>query len=311
MVKGKSSIEQQMEKLFKHTRTGSFKTRARYKSSCYHFLEFVHKNFKLKNLRNLNDKHVAAYIIARQQDGISPKTIKNDLVAIRYLHDMIPNAKHDLSDNKGLKEMYNLTLEKTPAVKGDRGWTKEEFRNMYNFANERAFESKTAGDVRDVMILCRTMGLRVAEAVAMHRSQAEEALRTGIYQVRGEAKNGKWRQVPLSKPARHMLQQRLATVERGEKIFVTPNEKTHHAINRVEKFLQHHRDKFITREGQQKRSYQGKTNPLTFHGLRYNYVQDRMKEEMSNGFTFEQAATIVTKEVGHERIDVINVYLGK
>lgn len=301
---------EQMEKLFRHTRTGSFKTRARYKSSCRNFLDFVHKEFKLKNIKNLQDKHVVAYIKKRQEEGVSPKTIKNDLVAIRYLHDMIPNAKYQLSDNDDLKKLYELKLDKTPAVKGDRGWTDEEYRNILSFVNEKASENKTAADTRDVMILCRTMGLRVAEAVAMKRSQAEEALRTGIYQVRGEAKNGKWRQVPLSNEARQMLLNRLKIVNRGEKVFVGPNEKTHHAINRVEKFLENHREKFVTEEGKQKRMYKGKSSPLTFHGLRYNYVQDRIKEEMEKGYSFEQAASFVTKEVGHERIDVIKVYLG-
>ena len=51
-------------------------------------------------------------------------------------------------------------------------------------------------------------------------------------------------------------------------------------------------------------------NELTFHGLRYAYVQDRVQQEIDKGFTLEQATERVTKEVGHERTDVIYVYLG-
>lgn len=310
MGNGKSPIEQQMEKLFRHTRVGSFKTRARYKSSCKNFLAFVHEEFKLKNIRNLHDKHVVAYIKSRQAAGIAPKTLKNDLGAVRYLHDMIPNPKFELSDNEVLKREFEVTFEKTPAVKGDRSWTVKEYRNLYEFADAQASGNQTAADTRDVMILCRTMGLRIAEAVAMHRSQAEQALRTGIYPVRNEAKNGKWREVPLSVEARSMLTGRLPKVGRGQKVFVQPDEKTHHAINRLEKFLETHRIKFTTVEGEQKRMYEGQASPLTFHGLRYNYVQDRVKQEMAKGYTYEQAALFVTQEVGHERIDVIKVYLG-
>lgn len=307
---GKSPLEQQMEKLFRHTRVGSFKTRARYKSSCRSFLEFVHQEFKLKNLRNLHDKHIVAYIQNRQAAGIAPKTIKNDLGAIRYLHDMIADPKHELSDNEALNRKFELILEKTPAVKGDRGWVEEEYRAMYEFADAQASESQTAEDMRDVMLLCRTMGLRIAEAVAMHRSQAEAALRTGIYQVRHEAKNGKWRQVPLSDEAREMLTKRLKKVKRGQKVFVQPNEKTHQAINRLEKFLGEHRTKFKTVTGEQQRLYKGQANSLTFHGLRYNYVQERLKQEMKKGYTYKPAASFVTQEVGHERTNVIKVYLG-
>ncbi|TMN18787.1 hypothetical protein [Lentibacillus cibarius] len=108
-----------------------------------------------------------------------------------------------------------------------------------------------------------------------------------------------------------MLTERLRTVERGEKIFVQPTEKTHHAINRIEKYLGRHRENVETQEGRERRSHDDGYNKLTFHGLRYNYVQDRMNREMLHGRRFREAAAMVTKEVGHERINVINTYLGK
>ncbi|TMN18809.1 phage integrase N-terminal domain-containing protein [Lentibacillus cibarius] len=313
MAKGKSPIQAQADKLFKHTRSGSYGTRARYQGSCKQFLQFVHEEFKMKNLRNLQDKHVVAFIHARQDAGITTKTIKNDLGAIRYLHDMVPNAKHELTSNDELERQHGIELE--TEAKGDRSWTNEEYNNMYAFADEQSkeggAEQRTACDVRDTFVLSRTMGLRVAEAVAMHRSQAENALRTGVYQVKNEAKNGKHRQVPLSSEAREMLTERLQSVERGEKIFVQPTEKTHRAINRIEKYLGRHRNKFETQEGRERRSHEGGYNRLTFHGLRYNYVQDRLNWEMLHGRNFRHAAKIITKEVGHNRLEVINVYLGK
>lgn len=314
MEKGKSPIMGQMEKIFKHTRSGSYGTRARYKSSCENFIKFLNDSFKMKNLRNLQDKHVAAYIEQRQSDGISAKTIKNDLGAIRYMHDMVPNVKYELSDNKGLKESFAVALDKTPHVKGDRAWTQKEYQDMQSFAKEMAEKglkgAETASDVKDVMQLARTMGLRITEAVAMTRSQVEQALRTGSYQVKGEAKNGKWRQVLVGDQARQVMESRIKNVSRGERLFVRPGEKTHMAVNRVEKFLQNNRAQFETVEGEKLRLYQGSSNNLTYHGLRYNYVQDRMQIEMNKGYTKEQAASIVTKEVGHNRIEVIDVYLG-
>lgn len=47
---------------------------------------------------------------------------------------------------------------------------------MYAFLDEQSKKENqqlTARDVRDVFVLGRTMGLRVVEAVAVHRSQAE------------------------------------------------------------------------------------------------------------------------------------------
>lgn len=320
MSKGKSPIENQMEKIFRHTRANSFGTRARYKASCRKFIEFLDDTFKMKNLRNLQDKHVAAYIEHRQQvDQIAPKTIKNDIGAIRYMHDMIPNVKHDLSDNATLQRKYDLTLEKTPAIKGNRAWTQQEYESIKRFALDLANRgdgraTKTAKDIPHVATLCRTMGMRIAEAVAMTRSQAEEALKTGIYQIKNEAKNGKWRQVPLSAEAKEIFEARLKETPRGGRFFVRENEKTHSAINRFEKFLHRHREKIETNDGIALRTWEsdGKTsvNELTFHGLRYNYVQERVQQEMDKGFSLEQAAELVTKEVGHERTDVIKIYLG-
>ncbi|CAM3298449.1 phage integrase N-terminal domain-containing protein [Filibacter tadaridae] len=314
MTKGNSPIMAQMEKVYRHTRANSFATRARYESSCRNFIGFLDEKFKMKNLRNLQDKHVVAYIQQRQTEGIAPKTLKNDLGAIRYMHDMIPNIKHELSDNKELKNAFSIALDKTPAVKGNRAWTDHEYNDMQQSVREMAASngrgSETAADVRDVMQLARTMGLRVTEAVAMSRSQVEQALRLGIYQVKGEAKNGKWRQVPLSSQGRWVMESRIQGVPRGERLFIRPGEKTHAAVNRVEKFMQNNRDQFETVEGQETRMYEGVANALTYHGLRYNYVQDRVREEMEKGYSKLQAAAIVTKEVGHERVDVIDVYLG-
>lgn len=315
MTKGKSPIMAQMEKVYRHTRANSFGTRARYESSCRNFIGFLDEKFKMKNLRNLHDKHVVAYIQYRQAEGIAPKTLKNDLGAIRYMHDMIPNVKHELSDNKELKKVFSIELEKTPAVKGDRAWTEREYNDMQQFVQDMAESDRrgaeTAADVRDVMQLARTMGLRVTEAVAMSRSQVEQALRSGVYQVKHEAKNGKWRQVPLSVLGRQVMESRVQTVPRGDRLFIRPGEKTHAAVNRVEKFLQNNRLQFETVEGRESRMYQGGSNALTYHGLRYNYVQDRVQQEMEKGYSKLQAAAIVTNEVGHERVEVINVYLSR
>lgn len=309
MTKGSSAIEQQMNKVFKHTRAGSYATRDRYTKSCRSFIRFLDENFKMKNLRNLQDKHVVAYVQFRQEEGISSKTIKNDLGAIRYMHDLLPNAKYELASNAKLKRDYEVQLEKTIAVNGDRAWTEQEYTNMQQLLSEQAFTSKTAAITKDVMIIERTMGLRVAEAICMRRSQAENALRTGVYQVRSEAKNGRWREVLLSAEVRDILTDRLQHTERGGRVFISKDEKAHHIVNQIEKHLERYRGLVETSEGREKRlNMKGELKPLTFHGLRYNYVQERMVEEITKGYTWNVAAQKVTKEVGHNRIEVIKVY---
>lgn len=56
------------------------------------------------------------------------KNEKNDLGAIRYMHNQVPRAKHELSSNDKLA----VEFEKTKAV-GNRAWTDEEFKKMMVF----------------------------------------------------------------------------------------------------------------------------------------------------------------------------------
>ena len=87
-------------------------------------------------------------------------------------------------------------------MKGDRAWTKEEYTGMLAKLDDLSRQTSNLGDtarhMKCILPICRTMGLRITEAVAMKRSQAEHALRTGVYEVKGEAKNGLYRSVPLS-----------------------------------------------------------------------------------------------------------------
>jgi site-specific recombinase XerD len=305
---GKSTIEVQMEICFRHSKRNSYLCRKRYVGSCKPFITYLDDVFKLQNLRNLHDKHVAAYVTERQNQGLSAKTILNDLCAIRYLHDLIQNPRYELSDNRTLQDKYGLVLEKAPAVNGDRSWTNEEFDRMLQLATDLNREY-----IKDSMTLAKELGLRVTEVIAMSRAQVEKALRTRVYPVKGEAKNGKHRDVPLTYTAERRMRKLMQATTRGGKVFVKEGEKVHHVTNRIQHFINHHREKIVTREGEQLRNDHryGTPRELTMHGLRYNYVQDRFETELSKkGVNEIEAAQKITKEIGHNRTNVLKVYKG-
>lgn len=314
MKKGLSGVENKCLKIFRNTRQGSYETRDRYKKSCLVFCRFLNEKFKMKNLENLQDKHIISYIEHRQKKGISAKTIKSDLAAIRFMHNQM-NAKYELSTNEQLTKKFDVYLEATPKISGDRAWDKDEYSNMLRIceqienSHKDSERGQTARDVRDIIILCRTMGFRLAEACAVSRAQVEHALRTGTYRIGSEAKNGRSREVKLSNEAKAVFERRKEIVARGGRLFTRRDEKVHQVENRCEKFLERHREKAETIYGRVLRMYEGKAAPLTFHGLRYAYVQERVREEMQKGFSYNQAAQIVTKEVGHNRVSVIAVYM--
>ncbi|MNW60214.1 Integrase [compost metagenome] len=167
-------------------------------------------------------------------------------------------------------------------------------------------------DIKDAMTLSKDLGLRVTEVIAMTRAQVEKALRTGVYTVRGEAKNGKHRDVPLSLSAELTMRRLMQQTPRGGKVFVKEGEKVHHVANRVQQFINHHRDNIVTPEGELRRidHRYGTPRELTMHGLRYNYVQDQFESELSKGLSDSDAAKKITKEIGHNRTNVLKVYKG-
>lgn len=306
---GKSTPEVQIEKIFNHVRQLSYKSRPRYKISCLVCARFLSERYKLQNIRNISDKHLVAFALFRQSEGIAAKTIKNDLSAIRFLHSKMDSPRYHLSTNGELFEEYELVIDQTSTL-GNRAWTNEEFISFVKHAIDAGRQ-----DIADAAALCRYMGLRISEAVAAKRAQAEHALRTEIYKVGSEAKNGKNRLVPLSSEAAAMFQARLPLIQRGDKLFVNENQNTHSVVQGFEKFLSRVRGNIETNEGKSKRSYKkGNStivNNLTWHGLRYSYIQDRVRQLHSFGLANDELKRVLSKEIGHERANVIDIYAGK
>ncbi len=299
-----SPLEANVRRIYRHDRQHSFGTKKRYRESCLVFARFAWGVFKLQKFKNVSDKHIVAFIRHRQEQGAAPKTIKNDLASIRYAHGK-SEPRHSISPNEDLAGNYGVVLEPTPTVKGNRAWTDIEYNSALTYARNNGHQ-----EISEIMILCRTMGLRITEAVAVHRSQAEAALRTGFYLVRNEAKGGMWRALPLSPGAREVFIARLENTPRGHRLYIKPEEQTHKAVKRCEEWLNKARSSFETTEGRTLRTWQGNIKEITFHGLRYAYVQQRMAELTAAGLSWDDAAEIVSKEIGHRRINVIKVYMG-
>lgn len=306
---GKSTPEVQVEKTFKHVRQLSYASRTRYKISCLVFAIYASEHFKLQNIRNINDKHLASYVSYRQSVAISSKTIKNDLSAIRFLHSKIDSPRFQLSSNEELFEKFGIVIDQT-SIQGNRAWTNEEYTNFVNISIQYGRQ-----DIADAAVLCRYMGLRITEATAVKRSQAENALRSGFYKVGTEAKNGKKRLVPLSAEARDMFINRLPTVRRGDKLFIDETQSTHNVVQNFEAFLSKVRGNIELEAGVLKRSYKkgSKTvvKSLTWHGLRYSYIQDRIRQLQTKGYSGDDIKLILSNEIGHERATVIDIYAGR
>lgn len=281
---GMTSVEAQVRKVFRHARQGSIETRREYKKCMMRFVKWLDATYNMQNLRNLSNKHVAAYVKYMLANGNEPSYIKKNLAAIRYTHDQLPNPRYSIErDNDKLG-----VPDRIPP--GDRAWKDSE----YDMLCEIAIKSGKKW-ISDVLIIQRELGLRLHEVLRLDTVAVERALHNGCLRVKG--KGGKERvTIPLTEASEEALLNARARVKRGAKLFVPEGQQAHKIKNDVQKFIHANRPK---REGEQ----------LTSHGLRYDYAQKRMADLLSDGITQDKAEAKVAREIGHNRRRVTRGYL--
>ena len=77
----------QLDKLARHNRQGSFRTKDRYYEAVKRFCAYLAAHYHLQKLENISGKHLVSYVLYLQEQGKSASTIKTDLSAIRFFHD--------------------------------------------------------------------------------------------------------------------------------------------------------------------------------------------------------------------------------
>lgn len=105
--------EQFVERVAKFARGGSVQGRLEKFRRYKRFLAFVAERFGPEDIRNIQPRHVAAYIRHRRQEGIGEKTILNELAVIRWWHRQIPQRRYEMSDNATLFELEERLYDKT------------------------------------------------------------------------------------------------------------------------------------------------------------------------------------------------------
>lgn len=277
----------QAEKLRRHNRQGSYKTKERYFEAYKRFLRFVGDEFHLQKLQNISGKHISAYVDYMHQKGYAASTVKTDLAAIRFWQDKIPNARYVLPDNRE----FVLARRKFGGV--DRRWSQGEFNKMIGIC----WNAK-----RDDYIACITIaryaGLRLHEVMRIDTAIARNALKNGFITIKG--KGGKIRTVPINESIRIVLKQHLEIIPAGQKLFAPEGKKTHIAKTELQNFIAMHRKNICD---------EGSSRNLTFHGLRHTCAAEWYQKFITEGKTDSEAKRMVSKLLGHEREDVTRIYL--
>ena len=280
----------QLDKLERHNRQCSYKTRQRYYEAMQRFCRFLADVYHLQKLANISGKHLVAYVRHLQENGKAASTIKTELAAIRFWHDKLGEAKYKLPSNGDLADQAPLERRKLQGI--DRHWTPEQFTAFVAVCRETG-----RTDYADIATLTFYVGLRIHEVCRLDTAAVEAWERTGLLTVKG--KGGRVRSVPVTAAAaKQALRDRKAAVRRGHKLFVPDDVATDAYIHAFQAFLREHRPDQGTNP-----------RPLTHHGMRHSYAARQYREALDGEATEYRAKLEVSKLLGHGRADVTNVYL--
>lgn len=294
------NLMNQVNKVAKHSKGVSIASQRQYYNHFDQFCRFVADNYNLKNIKNIQDKHIVNFVQERQNEAKSPATVKQDLAAIRYFHDQIPNTRNFLSDNKTLAKKYDdFSLEKRRFGGVNRRATELEYQSLVNVAKQL-----NQPQIAHAIQLARELGLRVHEIVRLNRSDAEKALRESKITVKG--KGGLIRSVPLREQTKAVLKEAMSSVERGGKLFVTKDEKAHTVIQQMKDFIKNHRDKVHDPANNRPPGVH-----VTMHSFRHAYAKEQYDSFIAKGMEEKDARLATSKLLGHSREDVTRIYLGE
>ena len=122
------SLVAQLDKLARHNRQGSFRTKERYYEACKRFCAYLAAEYHLQKLENISGKHLVSYVLYLQDTGKSASTVKTDLAAIRFFHDKMSRPKYTLPTNSelgvGLDNSTALGADRSSIVCSARRWSK-------------------------------------------------------------------------------------------------------------------------------------------------------------------------------------------
>lgn len=171
----------QLDKLARHNRQGSFRTKARYYEACKRFCAYLADEYRLQKLSNINGKHLVSYVLYLQDNGKSASTVKTDLAAIRFFHDKMSHPRYALPGNEEL----GVALERRRFGQQDRTWTNPEFGKLIGRAMAEERE-----DYILALYLARYAGLRIHECFRMDTAAAEPCAARKSPHRKGQGRQG-------------------------------------------------------------------------------------------------------------------------
>lgn len=272
-----------------HSQFGAYGTQAvRVRSLCLIADQLKELGFRLKHIKNLKPKHVTALVDTWQASGLASGTLKNRMSHLRYWAENVGKASI-------IKSNEDYGLENRTLYNGD----KAQRLDMEKLATIQSENIKLS------LRLQSAFGLRREEALKFQPRRADKGEYIAL--APSWCKGGRAREIPITtERQRKLLEEAHALAGAGSLI---PDNKSY------KEHLQTYKHQTL------------KAGLKNNHGLRHNYAQWRYKvltgqeppaisgrefASMSNAEKARdtEARQIISRELGHERLEVTNVYLG-
>ncbi|KHN90289.1 DNA-binding protein [Pectobacterium actinidiae] len=274
-----SLLEQEMKMLARQA-GGSHKTVHDRMALAQRFCErLLEQNVQIRRVEQLKARHIENYVRERLDQGITKRSLQNEMAAIRCLLKQAGRDRLAASERLSNK---SLGLSGASRNGTRRAITAEYYRQVLEIAR-----AKDAG-MAAALELSRLMGLRSQEAVQCAQSlrtwkQALERDETRLTIVFG-TKGGRSRETIIldAGAVRKALENALAVAEqRNGRLIDKPDLKS------AMKYW----------HGQASRI--GLTGAYSPHSLRYAWAQDAIRHYLAHGFSEKEALALTAMDLGH------------
>jgi len=302
-------------KICSHQSTKSFSTRGSLADRWTVFAKWLEAEYGISKMENITPEHLLAYgryLKNRiEQDELKPSTAQLYISAVNsILKTATAGEWKTVSPTKdcGIPKRKYLPETSKAMSPSQHNQVISELGKLAELSDER---------LAVLLNLQRTLGLRFKESALLDAGQAlRQAQRSGIVTILSGTKGGKRREVPVSVAARQALE-KASSVQDGRSMI--PNDMSYVKF-RQESYAKAQQYQFnfhAQRHHYAQQRYQELTGvpaPITTGVSRKNwltFIADYLKVDAATAESIDQSARLtLSNELGHNRLEVVSVYIG-
>ena len=298
------NLQVQVKKILR-CNENSIASKKRCDAACKRFCDFLAARYHLKNFKNVEARHLRAYVEYLQSRGLKPSYIDTELSCIRFVHNH-SGSKNILPENKELK------LQKREPTKYNRGLLESEIAAIIT----RAIGMKRY-DVAMGVTIVKNFGLRKDELTYLRIHVLEDAVKSKQLHVYN-GKGGQERDIPFdTKEQTEILEKILEYAKsKGKRSadYLFCDDYTHSVKRQKDSFtnwmsnhlyaLLYPNRKQMIKKGKKERADKG----YGWHALRHTYAQRTYALLRARGYSDKAARKEVSERLGHHRPDITKVY---